>query len=70
MTELYPNISNELRQATEAAWNIALHKRNPVEAAQFLNNITEYYRTIGCSEEEMSFIRFYFNMKMETYKNE
>ena len=67
MTELFPNISKEVKETAEIAWRLAISQNNPASAAEFLNNITEYYsRTY--SEEEIEFLRFYFNMKMEMMK--
>jgi len=39
-------------------------KNNPVEAADFLNEVTNYYREVG-TPEEVEFLQFYFNMRME-----
>ena len=37
---------------------------NPIESAKFLDNVTNYYSHLY-TEEEVEFLRFYFNMKME-----
>lgn len=69
MTEIYANISDQMKSVAETAWRIAMSKKNPVEAAQFLDDITNFYRNLRYSPEEIKFLQFYFNMKMETYKN-
>ena len=47
--------------------NYTFGKKNPIDAANFLNDITNYYDKI-LTEEEVNFLRFYFNMKMELMK--
>ena len=69
MNEIFTEVSDDIKHAAEAAWKIALNK-NPVEAAQFLSDITNYYRNLMRSPEEIKFLQFYFNMKMEMMKNE
>lgn len=69
MLELFSNVSDEIKSAAEAAWQIACTK-NPVMAAEFLSDITNYYRALNRSPEEIKFLQFYFNMKMEMMKNE
>ena len=67
MTELYPDISDELRGLAETAWTVAKVQKTPMDAAAFLNNVTNYYgRTL--SEEEAEFLQFYFNLQMEMMK--
>lgn len=68
MTELFPNISDELKGIAETGWNIAINLNNPVKAAEFLDNLTNYYRAMMRSEEDIEFLQFYFNMKMEMMK--
>ena len=69
MTELYPDISDELRGLAETAWTVAKVQKTPMDAATFLNNVTNYYgRTL--SEEEAEFLQFYFNLQMEMMKND
>lgn len=67
MTELYPNISEELRSAAEMAWNVATLKEDPIDAANFLNNVTNYYANT-LTDEEIEFLQFYFNLRMEMMK--
>ena len=67
MIEIYNNINDETKKIAEQAWNIVLAQKNPVNAANFLHNVTEYYRNI-LSEEDIEFLQFYFNMKMEMMK--
>ena len=69
MNEIFSDIPDDIKKAAEAAWQIALSK-NPIEAAQFLSDITNYYRALNRSPEEIKFLQFYFNMKMEMMKNE
>ena len=64
MTEIYANISKEVRETAEMAWKLAIAQPNPMKAASFLNMIIEYYKNIY-TEDEVNFIQFYFNMKME-----
>lgn len=66
MTELYPNISEEFRKVAETAWNVALAQKTPNDAANFLNNVTNYYGNLN--EEEAEFLQFYFNTRMEMMK--
>jgi len=63
MTELYTNIKPEIKSAVEAAWQIAMTKKEPASAANFLNLVTQYYGNIY-TEEERDFFIFYFNTKM------
>ena len=67
MTELYKDIRNEVRSTAETSWKIALAQHNPMEAANFLNNVINYYRHFY-TEEEIEFLQFYFNMQMEMMK--
>lgn len=67
MTELYGNISNTIRELASNAWTIAVSKKDPMEAAEFLNNVTNYYSNI-LSQEEVEFLQFYFRLQMEMRK--
>ena len=69
MTEIFTNISSNVKSTVEAAWNIAAAQKEPAQAVEFLNNFTNYYSHLY-TDEEMDFIRFYFNMKMEELKNQ
>ena len=64
MTEIFQNISNAVKKVAETAWTVAMAQPNPVESAKFLNNVTNYYSHLY-TEEEIEFLKFYFNMKME-----
>ncbi len=67
MTELYKNVRDEVKSVADFAWKVALAQDNPVDAANFLNNVTNYYKHFY-TEEEIEFLQFYFNMKMEMMK--
>lgn len=67
MIEIYNNISDNVKKIADAAWSIAAAQKNPMDAAQFLNNVTEYYRDI-LNDEEIEFLQFYLNLKMEMMK--
>ena len=71
MIELFPNISDKLREDADAIWNIALTKKSPEEMAETLNNFVNY--TCSHSDElyVREFLNFYFTVKMEEIlKNE
>ena len=67
MIELFTNVSDEAKEIAELSWQIASIQKNPLEAANFLANATLYYSNI-LTEEEVDFLRFYFNMKLEMMK--
>ena len=67
MQEIFENVSDNTKEIADMAWRLAMSQRNPIEAADFLNNVTNYYDKL-LSEEEVNFLRFYFNMKMELMK--
>ena len=67
MQEIFENVSDNTKEIADMAWRLAMSQRNPIEAADFLNNVTNYYDKI-LTEEEVNFLRFYFNMKMELMK--
>lgn len=67
MTEIFTNVSNEAKEIAELSWRVANIQKNPLEAANFLANVTSYYSNI-LTEEEVDFLRFYFNMKLEMMK--
>ena len=67
MTEIYENVSDSAKEIASIAWKIAIALNNPASAANFLNSVTEYYRN-SLTEEEVEFLQFYFNMKMEMMK--
>jgi hypothetical protein len=68
MTELFTNVRDEVKEVADMAWRLAISQKNPINAAEFLNNTTNYYKNIF-TEEEIEFLQFYFNMKMEMIKN-
>ena len=67
MTELFENINPEVKEYARAAWSLAMSLKTPIEAANFLDAVTNYYNIIGTSEE-VEFLRFYFNTQMEMMK--
>lgn len=67
MTELFTNIRQEVKSIAEGAWIIAINQFSPADAADILNNVVEYYKKTW-TEEEIEFLQFYFNMKMEAMK--
>jgi hypothetical protein len=67
MTEIFEDISEEIRQLAKHAWENTLAQNNPIKAAEFLSNITNYYSNI-LSEREMEFLQFYFQTQMEMMK--
>lgn len=64
MIEIFRNIRSEVKEAAETAWKLAQTMPIPSKAAEFLNTVTNYYMNIW-TIEEVEFLRFYFNMKME-----
>ena len=69
MTEIYENVRDEVKELAELSWIIATRQKNPLDAANFLNNVTNFYKNVY-TEEEIEFLQFYFNIKMEMIKNE
>ena len=67
MNEIYGNISDKVKEIADIAWRLTVIQKNPIDAAKFLDNVTNYYRNI-LTEEEIDFLQFYFNMKMEMMK--
>lgn len=67
MQEIFENISDETKELADVAWRLAMSQRNPIDAAKFLDSVTNYYDKI-MTEEEIEFLRFYFHMKMEALK--
>ena len=64
MKEIFENISDEIKKIAENCWKLANIQKNPIKVAELLNIITEYYKP-KLTEEELRFLQFYFNMKME-----
>jgi len=67
MTEIFANVSNTIKDVAEKAWYLASKMQDPVMASDFLDNVTNYYSYL-CTEEEIEFLQFYFNMKLEMMK--
>lgn len=64
MTELFADIRQEVRNTSEIIWNLASQITDPVTAANFLNNTIGYYSNLY-TEEEMEFLQFALQTKME-----
>lgn len=64
MTEIFQNISKELKEEVKTAWDLAL-TMNAADASNFLSAYTQFKH----SAEEQDFLRFYFNLQMESKKN-
>ena len=64
MIEIFTNISKEVKELAASIWNLAMKMPNAVEAANFLNDSTNYYKP-RLTEEEVNFLQVYFNTKME-----
>ena len=67
MEEIFKNISNEVKEIAAVAWKLALSQKDPVNAAKFLDTVTNYYKNIY-TEDEIEFLQFYFKMQMEMMK--
>lgn len=67
MQEIFEDISDEVKTNAKLIWAICLSKNEPIKAAQFLNDITNYYKNIY-TEREIEFLQFYFHMRMEMMK--
>ena len=67
MQEIFNNIRSEVKDTAETAWQLAVVQKDAIQAARFLNTVIEYYRNLY-SEEEIEFLQFYFQMKMEMMK--
>lgn len=65
MIEIFQNISDELKAEAETAWELA-QTMNFIDAAKFLSAYTQFKH----SAEEQDFLRFYFNLQMESKKDE
>ena len=64
MIELYNDISQETRDLAESIWRLAQLKKNPIDAAKFIVDTTEYFTNI-LTEREIEFLRFYFYTQLE-----
>lgn len=68
MTELFTDISPVIKNIAKEIWGLASLAHDPVKASEILEHATNYYSYL-CTEEEIAFIRFYINMKLEEMKN-
>lgn len=66
MIELYPNISEELREQAKVMFNL-IHDANPETAAHMLHDFTN---RSGRTEEEKDFLEFYFKLRLEMMNND
>lgn len=66
MTELFPEISQQMRDYAALVWEQA-RNMSPDNAAKLMNVTTESFEKEGL-EEEADFLRFYFNLQMEMMK--
>ena len=64
MTEIFENISDDVKRKVDMIWRMAISYDNPIKAAQFLNQVVKYY-SLRWTEEEVDFLQFYLAMKME-----
>ena len=67
MEEIFKNVSDSVKGIASTVWSLAMAQDNPIKAAEFLNTATNYYDKM-LTDEEIDFLRFYFNMKMEAMK--
>ncbi len=65
MEELFPNISNKLRKEVEMMADLTLGVLPLPIAAEKLANFASLFEG-----EEAEFVDFYFNLRMEQFKNE
>lgn len=66
MTELFPDISQQMREYAAVVWQQA-KMMEPDKAADLLNATTKAFEDEEL-EEEADFLRFYFNLQMEMMK--
>lgn len=64
MTEIFTNINQNTKELAEVLWMIAQAQPTPIAALNYINSNLNYCRNF-LSNEEMDFLEFYFNMKME-----
>lgn len=64
MIEIYKYVRDDVRQMAPILWRIALAQPTPVDAADFLNNATNFLKHYY-TEDEINFLQFYFSMKTE-----
>lgn len=64
MQEIFKDVRDEVKSIAETAWTVALAQSTPLEAAKFLDNVTNFYKNYY-TEEEIEFLRFYFRLQTE-----
>lgn len=69
MQEIFKDVRDTVKQVADFAWKVALAQNNPMDAAKFLDNVTNYYKNYY-TDEEIEFLQFYFNSQMEMMKDE
>ena len=67
VTELFTNVSKVAKDIAELSWKLASVQKDPLNAANFLDNVTNYYSNL-LTKDEIEYLRFYFNMKLEMMK--
>lgn len=67
MTELFPNIPQQIHDYAAFIWEQAKKKKSAIEASELLERATKIFDDEGL-EEEADFLRFYFNLQMEMMK--
>lgn len=65
MTELFSNISDELRQEAQLVWDF-VQTQSPEVAINLINTYISFKHT----EEEQEFLEFFFSVQLEKLKNE
>ena len=66
MIEIFTNIPEEVKEQTKLIVNFIFSQLDPESGLKFI----ESYISSCQDEEEKSFVRFYFNMRMEQLLNE
>lgn len=67
MTELFPDIPQQIRDYAAFIWEQAKQRESPIEAVKLLESTTKIFEDSGL-KEEADFLRFYFNLQMEMMK--
>ena len=65
MTELFPNITEEQREAARIIADLALSQKDPLKVVKIINNYMS-----ALDGEQYDFADFYFSMRMELLKDE
>lgn len=66
MTEIFENISDEVKLGAELVFNAAMQSRDAIKMVKMLDDYTNNCAT----DEDRNFVLFYFNMRMEQIDNE